>query len=365
LKRSGRPATTASVTVAELAAALDGEVLAGAETRVSGAGGLEDAGAGDLVRVDGPKFLAQALASPAAALLVGPGVDPAGRPAIRARDPRVAFARALALFYPERRPAAGVEPTARLGPQVTVGAGCSVGAYVVLGAGVILGPNVILHPFVSLADGVSVGEGSVLFPRVTVYERVTLGRRVRVHSGAVIGADGFGYTAAAGAACKIPQVGTVVIEDDVEIGANSTIDRATTGETRVGAGTKIDNLVQIAHNVRIGRGCLIAAQVGIAGSSVLEDGVIMAGQAGVVDHVHVGAGVTVSAQSAVWSELPPGLLVSGSPARPHREQLRVQAGAARLPEMNERLRELERRLQNLEAREESAVGSPPDRRRNG
>jgi UDP-3-O-[3-hydroxymyristoyl] glucosamine N-acyltransferase len=184
-----------------------------------------------------------------------------------------------------------------------------------------------------------------------VYERVVLGQRVRVHSGAVIGADGFGYTPEAGAARKIPQVGTVVIEDDVEIGANAGIDRATTGATWIGAGTKLDNMVQVGHNVRIGRGCLIAAQVGIAGSCELEDGVVVGGQAGVADHVRLGRGATVAAQAGVWGDVPPGTVVSGNPARPHREQLRTQGSAARLPEMRERLRELERRLKEVEARQ--------------
>ena len=346
-----RPPAALNMTLAQLAEALGAELLGGGEVVISGVGGLEDAGAGDLVRVDAPRFLAAALATPAAALLVGPGQKPGERPALRARDPRVAFARALELFYPERRPPAGVDPTARLGPGVTLGEGCSIGPYVVLGAGVSLGKNVILHPLVCLGDEVRVGDDSVLFPHVTVYERVTLGRRVRVHSGAVIGADGFGFVLEAGMPRKVPQVGGVVIEDDVEIGANAGVDRATTGVTRIGAGTKLDNMVQVGHNVRMGRGCRIAALVGIGGSSEFEDGVVIGGVAGVKDHVHIGRGAMVGAMAAVWKDVPAGVVVSGQPARPHREQLRTQAAAVRLADAGERMRELERRLDAVEARQ--------------
>ena len=350
MRPSGRPPAVLSLSLAQLADALGAERHGDGTVVITGAGGLDDAGPGDLVRVDAPRFLAAALASPAAALLVGPDQDPHGRPALRVRDPRVAFARALELFYPERRPPAGVDPTARLGPDVTLGEGCSVGPYVVLGAGVSLGKNVILHPFVCLGDEVRVGDDSVLFPHVTVYERVTLGRRVRVHSGAVIGADGFGYVLEAGMPRKLPQVGSVVIEDDVEIGANAGVDRATTGVTWVGAGTKIDNMVQVGHNVRMGRGCRIAALVGIGGSSEFDDGVVIGGIAGVKDHVHIGRGAMVGAMAAVWKDVPAGVEVSGQPARPHREQLRTQAAAVRLAQATERIHELERRLGELESR---------------
>jgi UDP-3-O-[3-hydroxymyristoyl] glucosamine N-acyltransferase len=346
----GRPAAATTLTLAELAGLLEAELLGGGGVRIAGVAGLSDAGPGDLVRVDSPRYLAEALASPAAALLVGPRLDAGERPALRVADPRVAFARALELFYPERRPPAGIDPSARLGADVSVGEECAIGPYVVLGDRVVLGRGVVLHPFVCLADDVQVGDGSVLFPHVTLYERVVVGRRVRIHSGAVIGADGFGYVPDRGGVRKVPQVGSVVIEDEVEIGANSAVDRATTGVTRIGAGAKIDNLVQIGHNTSIGRGCLIASQVGISGSCVLEDGVIIGGQAGLKDHVLIGRGTVVSARAGVWGDLPPGGVVSGLPARPHREELRAQAEVARLAETTARLRALERRLEEVEAR---------------
>lgn len=348
--RSSRPPAALDLSLEELAGELGAELLGDGTVRIAGVGGLEDSGPGDLVRVDAPRFLAAALASPAAALLVGPDMAAEGRPVLRVRDPRLAFARALELFYPERRPPAGVDRTARLGPGVTMGEGCSIGAYAVLGARVSLGEGVVIHPLVYLGDDVQVGEGSVLFPHVTVYERVRIGRRARIHSGAVIGADGFGFTVEAGMPRKIPQVGSVVIEDDVEIGANSGVDRATTGETQVGAGTKIDNMVQVGHNVKIGRGCRIMALCGIAGSSRIEDGAMIAGMVGVSDHVRVGQGAIVGAQSSVWTEVPDGAVYSGQPARPHRERLRSQAAAARYEKTMDQVRELDRRLRELEAR---------------
>jgi UDP-3-O-[3-hydroxymyristoyl] glucosamine N-acyltransferase len=347
---SGRPSAATTHTLAELAVLLDAELLGDGGVRITGIAGLSDAGAGDMVRVDSARHLAEALASPAAALLMGPRLGAGERPALRVNDPRSAFARALELFYPERRPPAGIDPTARMGADVSVGEECAVGPYVVLGDRVKLGSGVVLHPFVHLGDDVHVGDYSMLFPHVTLYERVSLGRSVRIHSGAVIGADGFGYVPDRRGVRKVPQVGSVVIEDEVEIGANTTVDRATTGVTRIGAGSKIDNLVQIGHNTTIGRGCLIAAHVGISGSCVLEDGVIVGGQAGVKDHVRIGRGAVVSARAAVWGDLPPGGMVSGQPARPHREELRARAEVGKLGETTARLRALERRLEEVEAR---------------
>jgi UDP-3-O-[3-hydroxymyristoyl] glucosamine N-acyltransferase len=347
---SRRPRPALTPTLAELAARLDGEVLGDGSVRISGAAGLTDACEGDIVRVETSRHLRAALASPAAAFLIGPDIDPANRPAVRVVRVKTAFARLLGLLFPERMPLPGTDPTARIASGVTVGEDCFLGPHVVLSAGVMLGRGVILHPHVCLGEDVQVGDETVLFPHVTVYERVVIGRRVRIHAGAAIGADGFGYANEEGEILKVPQIGTVVIEDDVEIGANTCIDRATTGETRIGARTRIDNLVQVGHNVRIGRDCLIAGLVGISGSCVIEDDVVLGGQAGLKDHIHIAPGTMVAAQSGVWGDLPPGALYSGRPARPHREELRAQAAVSRLGDTMARLRDLERRLAEMEAR---------------
>jgi UDP-3-O-[3-hydroxymyristoyl] glucosamine N-acyltransferase len=222
-------------------------------------------------------------------------------------------------------------------------------AHAVIGAGARLGRGVVVHPHAVVGEGVQVGDESVLFPHVTLYPYVVVGRRVRIHAGVVIGADGFGYLPTPEGHRKRPHVGTVLIEDDVEIGANAAIDRATTGVTRIGAGTKIDNLVQIGHNCTIGRGCLIAGLAGLAGTVTVGDGVMLGGHVGVRDNVTLAPGVAVYGYSAVWGdEAQPGLL-SGIPARPHRRHLQVQAAMQRLPDLARRVADLARRVTRLES----------------
>jgi UDP-3-O-[3-hydroxymyristoyl] glucosamine N-acyltransferase len=238
-----------------------------------------------------------------------------------------------------------------------IGADCSIGAYSVIASGAVVGRGVIVQPHVVVGEQAVVGDGAVLFPHVVLYPRTRVGQRVRIHSGSVIGCDGYGYEWTGSAHLKRPHNGRVRIEDDVEIGANVTIDRATTGETVIGPGTKIDNLVQIAHNVRTGAHCLVVSQVGIAGSARLGNGVVLAGQAGVNTHAEVGDGAQVGAGSGIWGKAPPGSFLSGNPARPHREELRIQAALGRLPELLRRVKELERRLEAAGVRSE---GGPSD-----
>jgi UDP-3-O-[3-hydroxymyristoyl] glucosamine N-acyltransferase len=342
--------TTLGALARHLGASFEGDP----DLPITGAAGLEDARPGDLVRVDDERWLAAAEASPAAALLVAPALTGVTRPALRVADPRGAFARALAFLYPPPPILPGVHPTAVIGEGVTMGEGCAVMAGAVLGARARLGRGVVVHPHVVVGDEVEIGDESVLFPNVTLYPRVSIGRRVRVHAGAVVGADGFGYVSGQSGHEKIPHVGTVIIEDEVEVGANVTIDRATTGATRIGAGTKIDNLVQIGHNCQIGRHTLLVALVGIGGSSTLEDGVVLGGHAGVRDHVHLASGVLVGGYSAVWGDVDKPGMVSGIPARPHREQLQVQAALQRLPGLARMVRDLARRITRLESREKTA-----------
>jgi UDP-3-O-[3-hydroxymyristoyl] glucosamine N-acyltransferase len=350
---SPRPPVVAT-TLGALARHLEADLEGDPELPITGAAGLEDACPGDLVRVEDARWLAAAEASPAAALLVPQALAGVTRPALRAADPRGAFARALAYLYPPPSVVPGVHPMAVLGDGVTMGEGCAVMACAVLGARVRLGRGVVVHPHVVVGEDVEIGDESVLFPHVTLYSRVCIGRRARLHAGVVIGADGFGYVSGPQGHEKIPHVGTVIVEDDVEVGANVTIDRGTTGATRIGAGTKIDNLVQIGHNCRIGRGNLLVALVGIGGSSTLEDGVVLGGHAGVSDHVHLVSGVMVGGYSAVWGDVETPGTVSGIPARPHRQQLQVQAAMQRLPRLVRTVTDLARRVARLESREKTA-----------
>jgi len=319
-----------------LAAAIGAEAGTAADVEVSHVAELRHAGPGALVMVRDARGLDKAEASGASALLLPAALSSSRLPFLRAADVRLALARALALLHPAAPVPPGIHPTAVIAPGARLGSGVAVGPHCVIGAESTIGDGVVVSAGCVIGPRVSIGEGSLLFPRVTIYERCTLGRRAVVHSGVVIGADGFGFVRDGTTQVKIPHVGTVVIEDDVEVGANTTIDRATLGETRIGAGTKIDNLVQIAHNVTVGPRTLIVAQVGIAGSAVVGADVVLAGHVGVADHVTVGDGAQVLAKALVTRDVPPGAVVSGQPARPHREQLKMQAALARVPDLLDR-----------------------------
>ena len=311
---------------------------------------LDEAGPADLTFLTDAKRVALVSTSRAAAVILPDSAPAVDRPALRTPNPHLALARALAELHPAARVAAGIHPSAMVAADARVDAGASIGPLCVISSGAEIGAGTVLDAQVFVGANVRIGRDSRIFPHVTLREGTQLGARVTVHAGAVIGADGFGYAREGARYVKIPQIGRVVLEDDVEIGANVTIDRATLGATRIGRGTKIDNLVQIAHNVQVGEDTVIVAQVGIAGSSQIGSRVTLAGQVGVVDHVRIGDDVVVGAQAGVANDIPPRTVALGSPAVPHLEFKRQLAATARLPLLGKTLRALEERLRALEAR---------------
>jgi UDP-3-O-[3-hydroxymyristoyl] glucosamine N-acyltransferase len=273
--------------------------------------------------------------------------DVTGAPAARiiVDRPQEKLVGLLAKLYPQQQPRSGIAATARIGRGATIGRRVSIGEYAVIGTGASIGDGVVVGAHSLIGDGVSIGNDSRLWAGVTIYSGSSIGERVFIHAGARIGCDGFGYVFRDGAHQKIPHVGRCIIGDDVEIGANTTIDRGSIDDTVVGNGTKIDNLVHIAHNVRIGEKCLLMAQVGVAGSVVIGDGAILAGQAGISGHLTIGAGARLAAQAGVFGDIPAGETWSGYPARPHRDSLRASAALFKLAGM---MRKLEKLLQEPE-----------------
>ncbi len=327
------------IRLGELATRLGGTAAGDPTVEVTGVGTPEQAGRGEIVLAVDAAALERAESGGAAAVLIPESLTPRRLPAIRSGNVRLAFARLLEHFSPPPAHLPGVHPSAVIGPDAVVAPDASVGPVAVLGARVRVGARSILQAAVVVADDVSIGADCVIYPHVTIREGTVVGDRVILHPGVVLGSDGFGYARGESGPVKIPHLGRVVIEDDVEIGANTTIDRGTLGETRVGRATKVDNLVQIAHNVRIGQAVLIVGQVGIAGSVTIGDGATLAGQAGVPDHLTVGPGATLLARAVPTKDVPAGAVLWGFPARPHREELRLQALLRRLPELVGRIEE--------------------------
>jgi UDP-3-O-[3-hydroxymyristoyl] glucosamine N-acyltransferase len=330
-------------TAAELAQRLEGEVVGDGAVQLRNFAPADRAQPGDLTFAENEKYLAKAEQSTASVILVGKEVTSAKKVLIRVANPRLAFAKVLPLFFPEPvfaarihttavvAAGAKIDPTAHIGPHCVIGERTTIGARAVLQSGNHIGVDCV------------VGEDSNLFPRVTVYPRTQIGRGVRIHAGAVIGADGFGYVFDGGVHRKVPQVGNVVIGDDAEIGANVTIDRGALGSTVIGKGVKIDNLVQIAHNVVIGDHCIVVAQAGIAGSTRLGQYTVLGGQVGIAGHLKIGSQVTIAAQSGVMHDIPDGQKWFGYPAQPDQQSKRQFILLQKLPELLKRLSELEKK----------------------
>jgi UDP-3-O-[3-hydroxymyristoyl] glucosamine N-acyltransferase len=330
-------------TTAEIAKELEGEVVGDGSLKLTGFAPATAAKPGDLTFAENETFFQKAEQSAAAAILIDGPFTSARKALIRVANARIAFARVLPLFFPERAFAPGLHPTsvvaasAQIDPTAHVGPHCVVGEKVNIGAGVVLqGGNHIGNHCV-------IGAHSRLFPNVVLYDQTQIGQRVRIHAGAVIGSDGFGYVFDAGIHRKVPQVGQVIVQDDVEIGANVAIDRGALGPTLIGKGTKIDNLVQIAHNVSVGEHCLVVAQVGVAGSTKIGQYTTLAGQVGIAGHLKIGNKVTIAAQSGVMHDVPDGGKWLGAPAQPDRQAKRQMIALQHLPDLLRRVSELEKR----------------------
>jgi UDP-3-O-[3-hydroxymyristoyl] glucosamine N-acyltransferase len=341
---------SASLRLADLAAKLGADLVGDGSFEVKGVRPLDTATAEHLSFLHNPKYVDEAKSSEAGAILVAdPGALP-GRNLLVCREPYLALAHALEIFHPVEMPDPGVHPSSVVAEGVSVGEGASVGPLVSISDGTSIGDRSVVGAGCVLGRGVEIGADCLIHPRVVVEDNCRIGDRCIVHSGTVIGSDGYGFATVDGVHHKVPQVGIVVLEDDVELGANVCIDRAALGETRIGRGTKVDNLVQIAHNVEVGEHCLLVAQVGISGSTKIGHHVVFAGQSGCSGHLKIGNGAVLSARAAAYRDVPDGVTVSGAPARPHREWLKANANLQRLDGLREKVKQLEERLAELEER---------------
>lgn len=338
-----------SFTAADLAERLQGEVLGDGSTQLTGFAAAENAQAGDLTFADKADYFLAAEKSAASAILVPGDFSSSEKVLIRVRNARVAAAKLLPLFFPPEAPVPGTDSSARIAATAEVDPTAQIGPCCVVGEGVKIGPRSVLAGGNHIGAGCQIGEEVRLFPNVVLYARTIIGHRVTIHAGTTIGSDGYGYVFDEGWHRKVMQVGNVVIHDDVEIGANSAIDRGALGSTVIGAGTKIDNLVHVAHNVVMGSHCLVMGQVGFAGSTELGDYTVIASQSGIAGHLKLGRQSTVGAKSGVMRDIPDGGTVLGIPASPAKQTKRQWVAVQQLPEMARRLRALERELEQLKA----------------
>jgi UDP-3-O-[3-hydroxymyristoyl] glucosamine N-acyltransferase len=339
-----------TLTLKEIASFTGGELVGDGSVVITGLAKIKEAKPGQITFLANPKYIKHLDETQASAVIVPLDIEvPEDKSVIRAKNPYFAFLRVVSAFFPEKPILdEGVHPTSIIGENVRLGENIRIGAHVVIGNGCKIGNKTTLMPGVVLGTNVTVGSECVIHANVSLREGVVLGDRVIVHDGTVIGSDGFGYAFEDGEYHKIPQVGTVVIEDDVEIGSNVTVDRASLGETLIKKGAKLDNLIQIAHNCVVGEHTIIAGQTGLSGSTLIGKGVRIGGQAGFAGHLEVGDFAMVSAQAGVDKNIPSGVMVSGTPARPHREQLRLDASIRQLPKLLKQIKAIREKIETIE-----------------
>ena len=342
------------ISLKEIAACVDGRIIGSEDRAIYGISSIKDAEEGEITYLADLSYRKHLQDCRASAIIVGkdfPTEETKNADLIIVDHPALAYMKVAGLFMKLKERVAGVSNLAAVDGSASISESASVAPFVFVGKNSTLAASVTLYPFVHIGENVVVGEGTTLYPQVTILDNVTIGKNVIIHSGTVIGSDGFGYIWDGSKHAKIPQIGKVVIEDDVEIGANTAIDRASLGQTLIRKGTKIDNLVQIAHNVSIGENSIIVSQVGIAGSAIIGRNVVLAGQTGVRDHAVIGDGVMAGGRAGITGDVPAGSLISGTPHMPHKEWLRQNSYLKKLPQLFKRLRRIERNL-NLEDKDD-------------
>jgi UDP-3-O-[3-hydroxymyristoyl] glucosamine N-acyltransferase len=347
------------MTLRELAERLECRLEGDGALEISRVASLEQAGEGDIAFFANPRYAPALRRTRASAVIIGETAPAAPCAMLRTKNPYLAFANALTMFVKTAHPPSGIDTRAAIAEDAAIGRDVSIGPFSSVGRGARVGDRTIIYPNVCIGDGAIVGDDCIIHSHVALRERIVVGNRVVIQNGAVLGADGYGFVKRSdGTHQKIPQTARVVVEDDVEIGANTTVDRPAIGETRIQAGAKIDNLVQIGHGVNVGRNTLLAAQVGIAGSTAIGDDVTLAGQVGVAGHVTIGKGASAVGQSGITNSVPDGAFVSGYPAIDNKEWLKASVLFKKLPELRKKIADLEQRILELEAAlEESKLRS--------
>jgi UDP-3-O-[3-hydroxymyristoyl] glucosamine N-acyltransferase len=330
----------------EIADIIGGEVLGDENISVYGVSNIEDAKEGEITFISNPKYLRYLDKTSASAIIVSKNIEYRRKPLIRVDNPYLAYAKVANIFYSKPLIYKGIDSKAFISDSATIGVQATIYPFVYIGDSAVIGERVVLYPFVYIGENVKIGNDSIIYSNVSIYNNCIVGNRVIIHSGTVIGSDGFGYARDRDKSVKIPQIGIVEIGDDVEIGSNVSIDRGAIGKTLIGDGTKIDNLVQIAHNVKIGNNSIIVAQVGISGSTEIGENVTLAGQVGVVGHIKIGNNVTVAAQSGISKDVKDGEVMAGYPAIPIKEWRKAIVEFRQLSNLRKRVESLEKRLKS-------------------